>query len=304
MKIFKKIQICLLGILTVISMSFVTTEAGDSEQITVCLDAGHDYKHTGAVGDYLREEEVNFKITEYCKAYLKDNSTLNVVLTHDSLECPYPDTPYEDCNYERVLQAKKDGADLYVSIHCNAESTGTSHGCHFIYPQSNWKPEFNISGLQFLESLKNNATDYFPITKAYTRDSTEDDVNNTNFYPDDTRADYYGVIRNSKYSDMLGVIIEHGFITTDADEAVLMDDTNLKELGEADAKAIIDYFVNQGEDIVKIEDNDSDIKIPVSKPKYVYEPDNKALEIKNVNSSIRMIEKYNKLMIIPKIVSS
>lgn len=219
----------------------------DTDKATVCLDSGHDYKHTGAQGFGLKEEEINFKITGYCKNYLEANSNINVVLTHDTLECPYPDTPYEDCNYERVVQAKKDNADLYVSIHVNAESTGTSNGVHFIYPQTNWVDKYNALGLQFLNCLKNSGMqEIMPITKDYTRDSTDDEENSTNFYPDESRADYYGVIRNSKYMGFLGVIIEHGFITTKEDNDYLTNEDNLKALGEADAVSIIDYFNKQG----------------------------------------------------------
>lgn len=219
----------------------------DTDKATVCLDSGHDYKHTGAQGFGLREEEINFKITGYCKDYLEANSNINVVLTHDTLECPYPDTPYEDCNYERVVQAKKDNADLYVSIHVNAESTGTSSGVHFIYPQTNWVDKYNALGLQFLDCLKNSGIqEIMPITKDYTRDSTDDEENSTNFYPDESRADYYGVIRNSKYMGFLGVIIEHGFITTKEDNDYLTNEDILKALGEADAVSIIDYFNKQG----------------------------------------------------------
>lgn len=218
-----------------------------TKEATVCLDAGHDYKHTGADGFGLDEEDVNFKITEYCKAYLEENSNIRVVLTHETMECPYPDTPYEDCNYERVVQASNDGADIYVSIHANAESTGTSSGIHFIYPQSNWRSQFNTLGLQFLECLKNSGIqDILPVTKSYTRDTTDDEVNSTDFYPDESRADYYGVIRTSKYFNMLGVIIEHGFITTKEDNDYLVDDAYLQAFGEADAKSIIAYFNQQG----------------------------------------------------------
>ena len=44
----------------------------------------------------------------------------------------------------------------------------------------------------------------------------------------------------------LGVIIEHGFITTKEDNDYLTNEDILKALGEADAVSIIDYFNNQG----------------------------------------------------------
>jgi N-acetylmuramoyl-L-alanine amidase len=259
MKKNKKVNIGLLltGIITFIysilgfshynTICFADDSELEAEKATVCLDSGHDYKHTGAQGFGLREEEINFKITGYCKDYLEANSNINVVLTHDTLECPYPDTPYEDCNYERVVQARNDNADLYVSIHVNAESTGTSSGVHFIYPQTNWMDKYNVLGLQFLDSLKNSGIqEIMPITKYYTRDSTDDEENSTNFYPDESRADYYGVIRYSKYMGFLGVIIEHGFITTKEDNDYLTNEDILKALGEADAVSIIDYFNKQG----------------------------------------------------------
>ena len=62
-------------------------------------------------------------------------------------------------------------------------------------------------------------------------------------YSDGSLADYYGVIRRSKECGFPGIIIEHAFISNGSDASrYLRSEAGLKQLGEADADAIIAYF--------------------------------------------------------------
>lgn len=47
----------------------------------------------------------------------------------------------------------------------------------------------------------------------YTRDSDGEEDDDTNWYPDGSRADYYSVIRNSKYNGVPGIIVEHAYLS-------------------------------------------------------------------------------------------
>jgi N-acetylmuramoyl-L-alanine amidase len=86
----------------------------------VVLDPGHGGKDTGAVGpDGLKEKDVTLDVARRAAAIF-DAQGIHVVLTRDddhfvSLE-------------ERTARANAFGADLFVSIHCNASEIKTRRG--------------------------------------------------------------------------------------------------------------------------------------------------------------------------------
>lgn len=241
----------LLCFIVIFSSNKINIYASDDSP-TVTLDAGHDSFHTGASANNLNEEKLNLIITNYCRDYLENNSTIKVYLSRENFSCPYPDTPYKDCNYERLMKAKTLETDLFYSIHCNYNPHNTLNGASVIIPNTNYKSVFNTKGLKIADIIKTNYKDILPVTEIYTRDSDEGTIEDReNFYPDETRADYYNVNRTSKYNDFLGIIVEHGFLSNSNDADILSNTDMLKQLGEADAKSIIEYFESEGYDCRK-----------------------------------------------------
>jgi N-acetylmuramoyl-L-alanine amidase len=240
----------LLCFIVICSSNKINVYASDDTP-TVTLDAGHDSFHTGASANNLNEEKLNLIITNYCRDYLENNSTIKVFLSRENFNCPYPDTPYKDCNYERLMKAKALETDLFYSIHCNYNPHNTLNGASVIIPNTNYKSIFNTKGLKIADVIKTNYENILPVTEIYTRDSDEDEETIDNFYPDETRADYYNVNRTSKYNDFLGIIVEHGFLSNSNDANILSNTDMLKQLGEADAKSIIEYFESEGYDCRK-----------------------------------------------------
>lgn len=240
----------LLCFIVICSSNKINVYASDDTP-TVILDAGHDSFHTGASANNLNEEKLNLIITNYCRDYLENNSTIKVFLSRENFNCPYPDTPYKDCNYERLMKAKALETDLFYSIHCNYNPHNILNGASVIIPNTNYKSIFNTKGLKIADIIKTNYENILPVTEIYTRDSDEDEETIDNFYPDETRADYYNVNRTSKYNDFLGIIVEHGFLSNSNDANILSNTDMLKQLGEADAKSIIEYFESEGYDCRK-----------------------------------------------------
>lgn len=225
-------------------------------EYVVVVDPGHDNTHGGAHKNGLKEEVINLEIANYCKAYLESYGNITVYLTQDDLICPFPGTDAKECNRKRCDFAASVEADLFISIHVNSSDSKYRRGFEVIYPNVNYKPELNEQGeilaTLVAEELKKTGLRFREI---YTRDSTENKKIDENFNPDGTRADYYNVIRNSKYHDILGIIIEHGYISNWNDaKGFLSTDDSLKELGESDAKAIIEYLLFMEEDeVIEIE---------------------------------------------------
>ena len=61
----------------------------------------------------------------------------------------------------------------------------------------------------------------------YTRDSDGEEDDDTNWYPDGSRADYYSVIRNSKYNGVPGIIVEHAYLSDAGDTHVFLSNDNM-----------------------------------------------------------------------------
>ena len=209
--------------------------------LVVMLDPGHDGTHVGARANGLEEEELTFKVAEYCKEYLeKTYSDVAVYMSRQSEACPYPGTSSGDCNANRVDDAYRKKADVYVSIHFNSTvgSTTTATGAIVFYPNSNYDNQAGSEGATLASKiieqlaklgLKNNGI------------QIRNSENNTT-YPDGSLADYYGVIRRSKEYGIPAVIVEHAFLNNPQDAAFLKEESNLEKLGIADALGIAQAY--------------------------------------------------------------
>ncbi|MDD6572250.1 MAG: N-acetylmuramoyl-L-alanine amidase [Thermoflexaceae bacterium] len=210
----------------------------------IVLDPGHDLEHTGAWKNGLREEELNMKIAQYCKEALEQYSHVTVYLTHESLDCPYPEGNSSECNKARCYYAYSVHTDLFVSLHVNNCDSSRIRGYELYYPTRNYVPELNGQGYELVKCIASELSALGMRSNGiYTKNSTENKKNDENFYPDGTRADYYNVIRNSKYHNILGIIVEHGYLSNKSDiNQFLSSDEKLEALGQADARGIAAYL--------------------------------------------------------------
>lgn len=199
------------------------------------LDPGHGGNDSGATDgseSRLQEKDINLKIAKYIQEELSDQSNIKVYLTRNS------DTKTDLSN--RVTKAVKDKADLFISIHNNAkgEIVDYDHGCTVIVPTGNYNKAISkkaqILGCQFLKYLgKTGITDQGLLMRT---------SENNQRYPNGQLKDYYAVIRQSVEQKIPGVIVEHAFVDHKEDaRQFLSDDTKIRKLARADAKAIKDY---------------------------------------------------------------
>jgi len=208
--------------------------------LNIVLDPGHDSTHSGASGNGVHEEVVNFKIAKYCKEELEKYSGIsNVYMTRNGYDCPYPGTSSTEDNKKRVDFAKSVGADIYVSIHNNSSASSSAKGASVYYPNSNYRPDVGKNGERIANIILKKLVEIGLESRGIHVRNSEDNTR----YPDGSLADYYGVIKNGKLSGFTSVIIEHAFISNSSDVSkYLSDDTKLKLLGVADAKAIAEYY--------------------------------------------------------------
>ena len=217
----------------------VTAKAADD--FVIVLDPGHDATHVGARGYGLKEEELNMKIALSCKAELEKYDGVKVYLTHPTIDCGLPGSSTRECLYSRPDYAKSVGASLYVSLHNNAGMDTSGHEVY--YPNANYIPEFNVEGAALAQCISDKLSDIGINDRGiHTRDSNGDEDNETNWYDDGSRADYYAVIRASKKNGFIGLIVEHAYISNANDASLLGDDNMLALMGQADAQGIAEYY--------------------------------------------------------------
>jgi N-acetylmuramoyl-L-alanine amidase len=118
-KVVKNIVFTILFTLIFIFSSFTVVDERDLSINTVVIDAGHGGKDPGTSGSTAKEKDIALKIAlelgKTIQKYLKD---VKVIYTRND------DTFIE--LEERAQIANKNGADLFISIHCNSLPANTS----------------------------------------------------------------------------------------------------------------------------------------------------------------------------------
>lgn len=211
-------------------------------QLVVVLDPGHDASHSGAQYYGAGEEDLVFKIAQYCKAELDTYSGVTVYMTRSTTACPNGGSSVSagTCNEQRVALAAAVGADVYVSFHLNANTNTSANGVGVYYPNSNYNAAIGEEGRGLASSILAKLT-----ALGLSQWSTGTIIWNATYdkYPDGSAADYLGVIRNCKNAGIPAVLIEHAFLSGTSDYInFLSSDEKLKSLGVADATAIAEYY--------------------------------------------------------------
>lgn len=203
----------------------------------VFLCAGHDRTHTGAAANGLREEELNFKVAQYCKAYLENLPGVEVYVDRSTPECKYPGKGTIYCLEQRVKDAAALGAEVFVDIHFNSSGAG-AYGAEVYYPNKSYSEEIHQDG----KELANEILENLEALGLYDRGAKVKDCTTGDTDQNGNLDDYYTSIQMAKERGMTGLIVEHAFIDSEKDAAKLKNESFLKQLGEADAKALADHY--------------------------------------------------------------
>lgn len=188
----------------------------------VALDPGHGGTDPGATGNGLRECDLNWKIVQYCAAELQAKGyDYYITVT----EAEFKDEKRAALSRkERIDRAWNAGCQAVVSFHINS---GGGTGALVIVPtNSTLYKDVYQDGQAFGNSV---------LTKLQAVGMTG--ANNRLLSSSD--YDGYGILLYSGQYGILGVIIEHGFIDNASDAAKFKSETALKNMGVADAQAIM-----------------------------------------------------------------
>ena len=207
--------------------------------LVVALDPGHDSSHAGASANGVREEVLTLKIAQYCKAELENYAGVSVYMTRMSAACPHPGGSSAKDIEQRVADAAKAGASIYVSIHLNSSKSSSAKGAEVIYPNSSWKPQVGADGKRLAELIEDELVGIGLERRAiYSKNTTIGET-----YEDGSISDYFTVQISAKEHGIPGIIVEHAFVTNSSDvNNYLNNEAGLKKLGVADATGIAKYF--------------------------------------------------------------
>ena len=211
------------------------------QNMVIYVDAGHDSQHAGARGNGLNEEDVVLQIAKYVREELEQYPGVTVYMSRNSQACPYPGTTAAQDNAKRVDDAAAKGADVYVSLHCNASTSATPRGALVFAPNNNYNPLVGSQGQKLGEKVLGELTALgLPISWSGV---VIYNSQNGGKYPDGSEADYYQIPRLSKLKGFPGIIVEHAFITNAYDAAnYLSSDASLRRLAHADVEGIVKYY--------------------------------------------------------------
>jgi len=231
----------------------------------IALDPGHsdglEGRDPGATYFGLKEGDLAWATAMYAKKYL-EKWGVQVVVVRGEHEDPSIKT--------RVQRAVDANACAIISLHYNA-GPASATGSEVLVPHKvSYNYDLYLSGQTFADKVN-----YYLRNKAgiVTRGdgATERGYNDqygTDYYENGDESDYYGIVRYARQKGILGVIIEHQFISNPTNAAEfkdLGDNSKVDYIGWADAWAIwemysSDTWWNMSSVSVAQKDNDVTLK--------------------------------------------
>ena len=183
----------------------------------ICLDAGHfgKYNPSPIVKGYY-EAEMAWKLHLLLKTELESYGCQVITTRADQTK---------DLEVSKRGKAAQ-GCDLFISLHSNATADCSASADYpIVYGQ--------ISGIAdaLAEKLASRIADVMQ-TKQKGRVGHRKGNN----------GDYYGVLRGSAAVGVPGLLIEHSFHTNERSAKWLMDESNLKQLAQAEAEVIAKHY--------------------------------------------------------------
>lgn len=193
--------------------SYDYTPVGSSDGMLVVIDSGHNYSgvDTGAVGNGLREQDITYYIAEKLKPILERNG-FTVIMTRNSLKENVSTESVSASLKRRAEIANRAGADLFISIHCNA---GGGTGTETYYCTG------SESGKVFAGFVQNGLIDAVGLRNRGVKSAR------------------YSVLKNT---DMTSILVETGFIDNANDAAYLGSDLYREAFAEGIARGVCDYI--------------------------------------------------------------
>lgn len=180
----------------------------------VMIDAGHGGEDSGARAGKVHEKTINLAISEKLQAFLEVGDAYVLMTRIDDKALS---RSKQNDMYKRKTIANTSGADIFVSIHQNANPSSRPSGAQVYYFGSSPKSQLLAECIQ--SEIKNAG---LPSHKSGT-------LPNTNYY----------VLRQTT---MPSVLVECGFLSNSDDRWQLQNDEFQEKMAWAIYMGILKYF--------------------------------------------------------------
>lgn len=264
MKVIKQIKITTIAAFAVLLFS----NTAHSQKFKVTLDAGHGDHDYGAVYHGHIEKNIALAVVLKVGKLLEKSSGIDVIYTRKGDQ-------FIDL-VERANIANRADADIFVSIHCNANANNAADGCE-TYVMGMSKNSSNLEAAKRENAVVTLEKDYKQKYEGFDPKSPESFAGMTmaqELYLDQSIALAGKVqsqfiqlgkksrgVKQAPYmvlhkAYMPRVLIEMGFISNQAEGSKLDSEAGQQEIAESIANAIISYK----KEYFGASDNDSAIK--------------------------------------------
>ncbi len=195
--------------------------------LTIALDPGHGGNEQGA--DYYgkMEKDIDLQLAGLVKEGLEQFDNVKVILTRTG--------DYAVDLKERADIAAAAGADMFISLHCNASVLHMSRGASvYISTGELRRDELRDFADLFLGEFEaiglENAGTFARVTQMGGRRE------------DGSFDDYYGVLRHSYNNGIPALLVEHCYMDNYIDSGFVRSYAGIKKLAKADVDAIAAYY--------------------------------------------------------------
>ena len=222
---------------------------------TVVIDAGHGGHDTGACGRNSREKDITLaialKLGRYIKENLKDVKVIYTRRTDEFIEL-----------FRRAHIANENHADLFISIHCNANPSPTPYGTE-TYVMGLHRSNANLSVAKAENAAILLEDDYIANYDGFDPKSPEGNIffsmmqntflDNSLDFASSVETQFSSRLnllsRGVKQAGFLvlyktampGVLVETGFLSNSKDEKFLLSDKGQESIAYSIYKAFRDY---------------------------------------------------------------
>ncbi|MBE3587050.1 MAG: N-acetylmuramoyl-L-alanine amidase [Thermoanaerobacteraceae bacterium] len=193
-------------------------DAGDVlRDALIAVDAGHGGEDPGAIGNGLQEKNITLKLARRLADMLSAKGAKPLLTRSDDSTVGL---------YDRPQMANQAGADLFVSIHINANTDARVRGTatYILSPAGGGDPARREESRKLAEKIQANL------------------VKNLGLEDDGVREANFAVLREST---MPAVLVEVAFITNPDEANLLKDDSFLEKACVAIFQGIVDYLTER-----------------------------------------------------------
>lgn len=214
----------------------------------IAIDAGHGGYDPGAIGrNGLKEKHVTFSAAQNLAKKLRNTGLYDVVLTRDK--------DVYVAHGERIRRARRDGADLFISIHADSAGSSSARGASVytladraknrtqeIIDTQNW-----VLDVQLDEQSDPVGDILVDLAQRKTFSQSDEFANillphigrkSALVGNSHRRAGYFVLLA----PDVPAVLLELGFLSNSQDENLLKDQAHIDKLMNAVTDAIHQYF--------------------------------------------------------------